>query len=622
MSLDSPLPLNSQQGDVDEVYVKSSPSPLCCSPVEHSNDVAGSHTASEPHPSSTPMNDDSRDVADDIERITLTPVSGKSAQSREASQEPSHIQEISGRGNHVNSCKIGSTPLKASTTKRQHIKSRGNSHIDTSRVVKTLKTPPLQPKASRFSELPRDASHSNGIPTEEDLLYLLMSRTRDTAKSLRKLEALERQNYQLREEKLVSEAKLEEAEGNHRELLIKQDMMDRRLEAFKEKYYKLKTWALEANKDCELLQNKSIDLRNAVSELSKERDDLRTSLQSLTEGHSTHVYHMDTMHGLIRDVKQSAADQSAIVNRQNGLLQANKENLRKEQARCDRLEAHIAQIERHKTRQDQRFHDQRNDQNKFLQEVYNELKKMAAQQTGSRSDSKEILDSVRACQSLVQDQPTFISELSQIKDHFEGITQLINLRSKSALEILKGEIDNLRKAIELQSTADSQQHLQAVQECNIQLIKAKEQVAQLLQANEQSMTITNLLRDGKEAAESREADLKASTERLIETITEDRGSKKEHLDQLRSVNEALLAKFQAASSEAAEYKGQIDEKARQIKLLVVQLEDLQKEKGNIVERHQISLQERLLQEQRIRGEMDKKVQSRVSVVVQQLTTHR
>jgi hypothetical protein len=178
---------------------------------------------------------------------------------------------------------------------------------------------------------------------------------------------------------------------------------------------------------------------------------------------------------------------------------------------------------------------------------------------------------------------------------------------------LKGEIESLGKVFESQSTCNNQQNLQAVQDCNVQLVKAKEQVAQLLQAKEQSKTIADLLRSGKEVAESREAYLKANTEKLIVALTDGRCSSQEHLDQMQSANEALLTKFQAASSQAAEFKGQIDEKARQIKLLGVQIGDLQKEKGGIVLQLQTSVQDRILLEERGRVEMDKKVRKMVDL---------
>lgn len=609
-----------RKDNLDEPSVKTSPTHSCRSTVGRLDCTSDLYEGSKNCQSSASQSDP-QEVVDKVEQIDLTSISTKSGtHTREVSQVTSRSDDMSASLEHVEPCKMDSIPLYVDTMKRHQTRIRGKQHATPSGIVKTPKSPrsPQSPQSvvRRFSELPTKEFHSENIPTQEDLLYLLMSRTRETTKSMQKLEILEQQNRKLCEERIVTDARLEEAESARLQLSGKQAVMDQCLQNFKEKYYKLKSWALEANKDCEVLQTKSVDFQKAITELAIERNDVRKRLEDLNTVHENDVHQMDRMRILIKDVRQMAADQAAIASRKEALLQGNNECLRKEQARCEKLEAHIAQIERHKHRQDQRFQDERDEQKKSLQELFCELKKLTAKGAESQSESREILEGVRLCQSFVLKEPTFISELSQIKGHFEAITQLINLRSTSAIESLKGELDTLGKIFESRTTTESQQSLQAVQESNVQLVKAREKVAQLLQANEQSQTIMDLLRNGKEVAESREAYLKTSTEKLIEVLTNGKGNHQEHQDQLQNSNEALLTKFQAASSQAAEYKGQNDEMSRQIKLLGIQLGDLQKEKDGIVERLQTSVQELLLVKERSRVEMGKKVRLIAIFVIQ------
>lgn len=601
----------------DEPSVKTSTTHSCRSTVEGLDYMADLHEGSENCQSSASQSDP-QEVVDKVEQIDLTSIVTKpGTHTREVSQVTSRSEEISVSLEHVEPCAKDSTPLDAGTMKRQQTRIREKQPVTPSGIVKTPKIPRSpQSVVRRFSELPTKAFHSENIPTQEDLLYLLMSRTRETTKSMQKLELLEQQNRKLCEERIVTDTRLEEAESAHLQLSGKQAAMDQCLQNFKEKYYKLKRWALEANKDCEVLQTKSVDFQKAITELAKERNYVRKRLEDLNTVHENDVHQMDRLRILIKDVRQMAVDQAAIASRKEALLQVNNECLRKEQARCEKLEAHIAQIERHKHRQDQRFQDERDEQNKALQKLFGELKKLTAKSAESQSESREILEGVRVCQSFVQKEPNFISELSQIKDHFEAITQLINLRSTSAIESLKGELETLCKVFESRTMAESQQSLQAVQESNVQLVKAREEIAQLLQASEQSKAIMELLRNGKEVAESREAYLKNSTEKLIEVLTNGKGNNQEHQDQLKTSNEALLTKFQAASSQAAEYKGQNDEMSRQIKLFRTQLRDLQKEKDGIAERLQTSVQESLLLKERSRVEMGKKVLLIVIFVIQ------
>ncbi|KEF63839.1 uncharacterized protein A1O9_01817 [Exophiala aquamarina CBS 119918] len=431
-----------------------------------------------------------------------------------------------------------------------------------------------------------------------------MSRSRETTKSIRKLESIEEQNRLLCEEKILSEARLEEAENAQRQLSAKQAIADQYLDTFKEKYYKLKNWALEANKDCEILQNKSINLRQSLAELTNERDDLRARLQDLDNVQQKSLGQMDRMRGLVNDVRQLAIVNIADFNRKDGVLQAKCEHLRREQARCEKLEAHIAQIGRHKTRQDQRFHDDRDRQNKSLREIFSELTRLAVKDAGMNSESKEILESVKACQVLLKDESTFGPKLAQIKNNIESVTELVSSRLKSAVGTLREDVkDQIAKSL---TTAETEKSREALQASNAELVKTKEEAARLAHTIEHSKVIIELLRNGKQVAEDREAYLKNNTEKLIEALSEGRGIAQKQFNHLKDTNDALQTKCQAANAKAAEYKVQNDDQSGQIKLLETQRDELQKEKDNIAWQFRNLMEEMILFKETTSREMNEK----------------
>lgn len=592
----------------DASAVESSSQHPPCRALEHLEDLVGCSVASEGHSASPVSPSSSKEVINLHENLSLTPMVNATPQHAREGNPRSHQASIIDE--QLLTIGANSPSTATGSIERHQSKVSGKRPPRPLGIIKTpTKTPTKtqlhQFSPRRFSGPRKEVSYSEQGPSEEDLLYLLMSRSRETTKSIRKLESVEHQNRQLRQEKILSEARLERAENAQRQLSAKQAIVDQSLETFKEKYYKLKTWALEANKDCEILQNKSVDLHQSLIELTNERDNLRTRLQDLSNTNQNNLGQMDRMRSLINDVRQLATVNIADFSRKDGLLQAKREHLRREQARCEKLEAHIAQIERHKIRQDHRFQDEKDRQNKALREILSELTRLAIKDAESTSESKEIFESVKACQVLLKSELKFGPELTQIKDNIESMAELVSSRINSTVETPREDINN--QLANARTAGETEQNQQALLENNAELVKAREEVARLAQIIEHYKVVMELIRNGKQVAEDREAYLKNHTEKLIEALSEGRGAAQKQFDLLKATNDALQIKCQAANAQAAEYKVQNDEKSRQIKLLEIQRGDLQEEKDGIAGQFRKLMEEMLLFKETTKREMDEKV---------------
>jgi len=594
-----------QDGNHDDAsIVEPPPQRLPCKVVEHLEAAARSSIASESHSSL------SRSLSASKEDINLQETHGYTPI---VNTPPQHERE--GIARHLETsifneyCLPVGTHSPSSTTgsaERHQSKFSGRQPLYSSRVMKTpARIHPQQCTPHRASRPQKSLSSYEQGPSEEDLLYLLMFRSRETAKSIRKLESIENQNRRLHQEKTLSEARLEKAEIAYRQLSAKQAIGDKSLEAFKEKYYKLKRWALEANKDCEILQNKSVDLNQSLTELTNERVDLRTRLHDLGNFQQNNLGQMDKVRSLINETRQLATINSSDLSRKDGLLQEKTEHLKREQARGERLEAHIAQLERHKIGQDQRFQHERNRQNKVLQELVSELTRLAVKDTEATLESKKILESVKACQILLENDPTLGPELIHLKETMKSMTELISSRLESTLQRLKEDVSE--QVEKVRTTGETDEIEQALLESNTELVKSREEAAGLSQIIEHSKVVIELLRSGKQVAEDREAYLKNNTEKLIEALSEGKETSQKQFDHLKATNDALQTKCEAANSQATEYKVQNDEKSGQIKLLEIQRDNLQKEKDSIAEQLRNLMEEMLLFRETTKRQIDEKV---------------
>ncbi|KAK5034736.1 hypothetical protein LTR13_006393 [Exophiala sideris] len=239
--------------------------------------------------------------------------------------------------------------MHLTTTRRSRPSCVSSSAMHSSRISKTPKKP--RARSTHVERRPTPATAEPQQPSEEDLLYILMSRNRQTRSALERLQCLEEENVTLRHGKAASDAELQQSLNYQQQVESERDMLCKSLEAFKEKYYKLKKWALEANQDCEGLANDASVLKQSLTEVSRDRDNLFKQLKDIKTVSQCGSEKMDSLRSKIRDARAAIQDQSATISHLSGQFLQQEERLIDEKHRCRRLETHLLHVEQERNKQ-------------------------------------------------------------------------------------------------------------------------------------------------------------------------------------------------------------------------------------------------------------------------------
>lgn len=457
----------------------------------------------------------------------------------------------------------------ASTAVKHRTKAAGRRPIHSSRVCKT----PVRNSARRVQSraTPAHAATNTQQPSEEDLLYMLMSRARETTTAMKRLAHLEQQNMHLTREKEVTAQALDEAMKAQTQGEQQQTMLRSALDGFKEKYYKLKNWALEANKDCEALQTKALGFTRSIDELNKDRNELLARLRDAQSASRETYRQLKHIRSEVRDTNAVARTTISTVHQMDGVLLAQTEHLRTEKQRCRKLEAHIMLMEHERNKQDTRRHTQSQLLAETLQGISKQLEALAHSNCDKSAESSQLMECKTMLRTLLDKGMATNSGIDSLREVMGSMKDLLDAEARSSSQTFQAAVEALKKELQTATSAQAATLLSEFQSGNKKLTEAREEIARLHQQSQQTDGILEYLRDGKGIAESREKHMQATTERLIAALGDNQETHQKQITDLENRISSLLTKWQSACSQLAQCKHQNEERQVEIEGLKAKL---------------------------------------------------
>ncbi|OCT54175.1 hypothetical protein CLCR_00224 [Cladophialophora carrionii] len=430
----------------------------------------------------------------------------------------------------------------------------GTAPIHDARVSKVARRRQPRPVENLQAHGQNNAGAAKDGPCEEDLLFLLMSKTRESKEVRTRSERLELENRNLRREMRQSGAELRQAVDARNECIEGYDLLNQHFHNFKERYSKLKQWATETNKDCEELQGKASNFENAISNLTKDRDELLTQLQDTGAASIKAAEQLASVRNAIGEVRIMAKEHSASINDMDGRFRSHEENLSAERRRCDRLEQHIVHLELERDKQNVRMYGEQQELRHALKGLSDSLQTL---RDGSMEDSLEKGRTLEALGHIVSLLDTAVckrSDLLSLKDTIETAKTSFATVEKSISEDLQATVAHLTNGLQRDVAAHSEKLLSASPSHTGQLNEVASALVRLEQKAEQMELIIKLLQDAKTSAEKESSCLQGMADNLEKALFSEREAAQKTISDLTTnVNEWTL-KCQEARAELEKCK--------------------------------------------------------------------
>lgn len=405
----------------------------------------------------------------------------------------------------------------------------------------------------RNAHLPCDGPKITHQPSEEDLLFLLMSRLRKTDTALKRLDYLEHENEDLRQERVQTDAKLQEAISAHRECARESSLLSRNMATFREKYYKLKKWALETNKDCEELQQKALGLERTLVDLTNDRDQLFTRLQDVKATSESASTQLENIRDGIHDTKLMANDCIAGSNLLSGLIMEKDDELRKQEHRCRKLDIHIVHLEKERDMQNVRMHSQQQELHQALQLVFEKLRRLNDGKPEQTAKDDCISEDVRRIKSMLSVGLAKSSDFGPLKESLQATTTSLAAMMTSATENLQEAISRFKGDLQHGNSAEMANLLSAVSDLG-SLLEARAEVARLKEKELQTEKRADLFQNAKVAAEERAISIEKTAEAVVDALNRDNEALRKKTNDLATTSSELRIKWQAISSQLEKCK--------------------------------------------------------------------
>lgn len=349
------------------------------------------------------------------------------------------------------------------------------------------------------------------------------------------------------------QTKLDQASMAHKASDETQKILRQHLENFKQKYSKLKKWAIEANADCVALQTQSNHLNQSIVELSQDKGTLKTDIEQLRQSKKLASCQMTALRSSIVDISKSAQDSLEQSCRNEGLLIAKTDQLRKEQARSEKLEGHISQMERHKRSQDNRHQQDQHRVSEHLEEISETVTKLKDGCHGSKSEYIKLMDCLTRCEASLSQELASKSDLSHLQDQLADLIKSVD----GCSVILSGAMQSRFESLEQNLDASSSRFTSAQQSHSADVGD------HLTQQASQATKIIDIL--NKVLAQT--IGNKKSIRRLATEHTQER------LKDLTAQLEACQQELREVNSDAVAFKSHKEIDCARIKALESQLND-------------------------------------------------
>ena len=407
-------------------------------------------------------------------------------------------------------------------------------------------------RRQRPDQNPQPHRHDDTVvvpqPSEEDLCFLLMSRAREHNEARRKLRFLEHENKRLRKEKYESDTELQQALDTRDDCSREYDLLNQNLDSFKEKYYKLKKWALETNKDCEILQEKASSLQRGLLDSAKDRNQLFAHLQDVKTSSSSASEQVEKLRDGLREVKLMAEERLASIDQLNIIITKQDDQLRSEQQISRKFELHIHHLEQERDRQNQRMHSEQQTLNESLKGVSEKLEALHNGRMEDNSEEGRIIASLNRVQAVIDNDLMTKADMVLLKGDL-GSTATILIQIEQIIpEKLQAAMESLKNDLQRDVSTQATKLLSAVHSDNDQLVDAKADVARLEQKALYTGEMMNLLKEAKVAADENTASLQKVTDELTKQFGKDKAVAQTQINDFRDKFNNMLAKWQSACS--------------------------------------------------------------------------
>ncbi|KAL2421551.1 hypothetical protein ABEF95_005153 [Exophiala dermatitidis] len=479
-----------------------------------------------------------------------------------------NVVDETAEGSNVDT-RTPSTPY----TLRQRQGPAGKSSIHASRVHKTPARHPGRHQARQLQlpVRPRHTNVSRSQPSEEDLLYILMARARESSRAMNRLAFLEEQNQQLAREQEIKDQALEQAVAAQSESAQQQDFLARALEKFKEKYYKLKKWALEANKDCEILQTKALKFEESLGNVIKERDEVLAQLRDARSTSAAASSRIEDIRSEFPELTAVAQTNFSTIERMDGILLAREDHLRSEKQRCRKLETHIVLLEHERNKRDARLQIQAKSLKETVQGFSDRVGALANRKANDDMEKSRLMECQTMFQGLLDRSVCTNSAMDGFKDTLNSMKDLFDAHTTTNSESLQSAVEALKHQLQQDISKQGAKLSLEVQSGNKEVVQARAEIARLQQKSEQVDGILEHLRHDKTAAEDREQFLQTTTSRLMEHLGGTKEAMQKQSVELRGELSALVTKWESACSQLAEGKRHMAETEKELERAKLEL---------------------------------------------------
>ncbi|KIV91953.1 hypothetical protein PV10_06439 [Exophiala mesophila] len=366
--------------------------------------------------------------------------------------KPTIFKDISRRASEAADAPQIYTPRTVSGT------SRGRAVCDSrvskrSRQQRFPKTQPSHTNTGAFACAPP--------PSEEDLLYLLMARARENHQKNTTFLELQESYAVLHAENKELQTELHQASQAYIASDEKQKTISEHLECFKQKYYKLKKWAIEANADCLALQTQSNHLNRSIAEISQDKDTLKTDIKQLQHSQEHASCQMTGLRSSIVDIKTLAQESLEQSWKNEGLIMAKTEQLRREQARSEKLEGYISQMERHKRSYDNRYQQDNQRVSGHLKMISEAVTMLKDSCHSSKTEHVKLMNSLARCEASLTQELASKSDLSHLQDQLVDLIKSVEDSPLILSAALHSRFDSLEQSLDATSS-----RLTSAQQCH------------------------------------------------------------------------------------------------------------------------------------------------------------
>ena len=435
----------------------------------------------------------------------------------------------------------------------RHLAMAGTRPIHDDRVSKRARIRRQLPvEDSHFRQ--QGNTNTTRQPSEEDLLFLLMSRARQNSDTRKKLDRLEQETDSLRQQKAHTELELQQALHARDEFAQNCNVLSQHLDSFKEKYHKLKKWALEANKDCQELQEKASSFQTALSDLTKDRDQLNTQLQDVQSSSNSASHQMENVRKGVREMKVMTEEQQDSITQLSTIKAVQDDQLRAESQRLRKLETHIAHLVMERDMQNVRLHSQQKDLNHTLQTMSSKLDNIQHGRSEDALETAHIIESLNRIRAGIENDLSKNSDIMSLKENIGHTNTSIGKLEESVSDVLSKSIATLKDDLQKEVSVHAQKLVSTLPTDKGEVAEAKVALARLEQKADKIQEVIKSLRDAKGNAEKNLPSLKDMADNLTKVVGPEREAAQKRISDLSTSVSEWRTKWQAVCSQLEKCK--------------------------------------------------------------------